>query len=136
MLAGHSVGALWALETALRVPPALLVTAACAPPPPNGTIPTFESTEEDDQEFIRDLLIALGITDEDTLDELVDISVPVLRADIELADRWSAPDVRLDCPIVSFYGAEDPTPAGPWSAFAGQARYPRSSPPSTRCRSR
>lgn len=75
VFAGHSIGALWALETATRVPPALLVTAACQAPPPGGTVPTFEASEEDDREFIRDLLVALGVTDEDTLDELVDISV-------------------------------------------------------------
>ncbi|MFD1151484.1 thioesterase II family protein [Saccharothrix hoggarensis] len=121
VFAGHSIGALWALETATRVPPALLVTAACQAPPPGGTVPTFEASEEDDREFIRDLLVALGVTDEDTLDELVDISVPVLRADIDLAARWAAPDVRLACPILSFYGTEDPTPSVPWSDYTATA---------------
>jgi surfactin synthase thioesterase subunit len=120
VFAGHSIGALWALDTAIRVEPELLVTAACQAPPPNGTVPVYEATEEDDREFIRDLLVALDVTDEDTLDELIEISVPVLRSDIELSERWVAPAVRLSCPIVSYYGTEDGMPAEAWTAYSGQ----------------
>jgi surfactin synthase thioesterase subunit len=116
ILAGHSLGALWAHETAVRVRPAMLVSAGCEPASPGEPITILDATEQDDRAFIRQLLFALGVTDEETLEELTDISVPILRADIDLARGWRAPTTPLDCPIVSYYGTHDPTPARSWSA--------------------
>jgi surfactin synthase thioesterase subunit len=116
VLAGHSLGALWAHQAAFAVRPALLATGGCEPPVFGEPLamPTF--TEEEDRQFIRELLGALGVTDEDTLTELTEISVPIMRADIDLVRDWVVPDRTLACPVVSYYGADERTRCLPWSA--------------------
>jgi surfactin synthase thioesterase subunit len=116
VLAGHSLGALWAHQAAFAVRPALLATGGCEPPVFGAPLamPTF--TEEEDRLFMRELLGALGVTDEDTLAELTEISVPIMRADIDLVRDWVVPERMLDCPVVSYYGADETTPPLPWSA--------------------
>jgi surfactin synthase thioesterase subunit len=118
VLAGHSLGALWVLETAGRLPapPRMVATAGCESPVPGRRILTAEASEDDDRRFIRQLLAALGITDDESLEQLVDISVPILRADIALAATWIAPTRPVDCPVVSYFGTEDPMSTLPWSA--------------------
>ncbi|MEV5716976.1 alpha/beta fold hydrolase [Amycolatopsis mediterranei] len=122
VLAGHSLGALWAHQVAFAVRPALLATGGCEPPVFGEPLvmPTF--TEEEDRQFMRELLEALGVTDEDTLAELTDISVPIMRADIDLVRGWVVPERTLECPVVSYYGTDEDTRPLPWSGHtAGPA---------------
>jgi surfactin synthase thioesterase subunit len=115
VLVGHSVGALWAHDAASRITTAMLVTAGCEPPDPGGTVAIHPSTEEEDLHFTRELLVALGVDDEETLAELAEISVPIMRADVALAHAWRAPVQPLDCPIMSYYGSDEPVPGTSWA---------------------
>jgi surfactin synthase thioesterase subunit len=115
VLIGHSLGALWAQLAAFTVRPALLASAGCEPAVIGEPLAMPEFTEEDDRQFMRELLLSLGVTDDETLVELTEISVPVLRADIDMARGWRAPDRVLDCPIVSYYGTEEGLRALPWT---------------------
>lgn len=115
VLAGHSLGALWAHRAAFAVRPALLVTGGCEPPVFGEPLAMPNFTEEEDRRFIHELLAALGVTDEETLTELTEISVPIMRADLDLVRGWVAPRRTLDCPVVSYYGTDEHSPALPWS---------------------
>ena len=110
---GHSMGALVALEVAVRRTPALLVTAACAPvvePAVYG---------DPDQEKVRDVVRrrarAQGIEDAAFIEELADVTAPILRADLLLLDGYRLPGPLVTCPIASFYGTGDPVPALSWA---------------------
>jgi medium-chain acyl-[acyl-carrier-protein] hydrolase len=113
-LFGHSMGALVAFELARRIrddgldgPRALFVSAYPAPdlpiPPPVYNLPR--------PELIR-WLVDNGGLDIDVAqhDELMDVLLPALRADLAVADTYayrSAPS--LPWPIRVFLGAEDPS---------------------------
>ena len=116
VLVGHSLGALWAHQAAFTVRPVLLASAGCEPAVIGEPLVMPECTEEEDRRFVHELLHTLGVTDEETLKELTEISVPIMRADIDMASGWRAPDRLLDCPVVSYYGTEEGLRAFPWSA--------------------
>jgi surfactin synthase thioesterase subunit len=116
VLAGHSLGALWAHQAAFAVRPAMLVTGGCEPPVFGEPLVMADFTEEEDHRFMHDLLVALGVTDEETLTELTEISVPIMRADIDMVRGWVAPRRILDCPVVSYYGTDEGSTPSPWSA--------------------
>ncbi|MEV8319094.1 alpha/beta fold hydrolase [Streptomyces sp. NPDC059900] len=118
VLLGHSLGALWALETGGRLarPPAMVATVACAPPEPGGASGMEEPDDTEDRLFIRGLLVDQGLTDPECLDELVELTVPVFHADLTLAARWTAPERPvLDCPVVSYYASQDGLAPAPWA---------------------
>jgi surfactin synthase thioesterase subunit len=117
VLFGHSGSSLWALETARRLAPALLATAGCQAPVPGRPIEYPEETDEANRIFTRQQLLALGITEQQVLTELVEVSVPILVADMALSQGWEAPDEPLCCPIVSYFGSDDAVPTDPWNAF-------------------
>jgi surfactin synthase thioesterase subunit len=112
-LFGHSLGALYAFETARLLtgagrPPALLVVSGRNGPsratetPPCHMLP--------DTEFVAQLASYGGIPREVLNDlALVEFFLPVLRADMQIAERYArAGGPRLDCPIVALAGTQDP----------------------------
>jgi len=110
---GHSMGAIICFETALRLqregkgsPAGLLLSARRAPPfPPNNDA----MYDLPDGEF-RERLRHLNGTPEAVLEneELMDLMLPLLRADFELDDTYrpSAGDM-LHCPVTAFGALSD-----------------------------
>ena len=118
LLAGHSLGALWALEAGGRLarPPAMVATIACAPPAPGGPSGLAGPDDSEDRAFLRGLLVAQGLNDAELLEEFVDLAVPLFQADLRLAGRWRAPGrAALACPLISYYGTLDGLPPTPWT---------------------
>jgi medium-chain acyl-[acyl-carrier-protein] hydrolase len=110
---GHSMGALLAYETALRLPPAwglqqLVVSGRSGPGLPS-TIPPVATL--DDPSFLA-LLGRMGGTSAAVLNqpELMQLLLPMLRADFGMVDHYrpapSAP--MLSCPVLAVHGREDP----------------------------
>ncbi|MFF5261697.1 thioesterase II family protein [Actinomadura viridis] len=111
---GHSMGAWLALETALRLPPAILATVACAPQdePLDYGGPDIDVLRAVTYEQGRALHI-----DPDLLDEVVDATMTVMRGDVRMANGYVPPTGRLRCDIVAYYGRQDDVPRRPWSPY-------------------
>lgn len=113
VLLGYSVGALIAFETAREFarrggpgPNALFAAAARAPHLRSTRPPLHELSRA---ELIEGLHRLAGHRNE-LLDneELVDVMLPVLRADLALDETYARePGSPLDCPIAAFGGSED-----------------------------
>jgi medium-chain acyl-[acyl-carrier-protein] hydrolase len=111
---GHSMGAVICFEVVRalrrkhsREPKYLFVSGHCAPQIPK-TRPWVH--EQDDSQFIKELE-NLG-TSKDLLDspELLELVLPILRADYELIESYVyTDDLPLTCPIMAFGGTDDPT---------------------------
>lgn len=110
---GHSMGALIAFELAralrgkgLRGPERLLVSARRAPHLRNRT-PAIHDLPQ--LEFLRELRNLEGTPESFFGDpELLDLMLPVLRADFELCHCYRfEPGEPLDCPITAYGGTED-----------------------------
>jgi surfactin synthase thioesterase subunit len=125
VLYGHSLGALLAFETARRLaararPPALLVVSGRnGPAVPSETAPIHTLPD-------RELLHAVEQLDcimpslRDT-PELAELFLPVLRADLKMAETYDYHEDRpLSCPILSVQGEDDPVVSRPgvatWAA--------------------
>lgn len=117
VLFGHSLGALVSFEVVRRLQrhgenlPKRLIVSACAAPQLHraGTTPVARSQAllESDRRFLRDTLAANGQVREDILDELEDVFLPILRADLNLFRAYCyGHDDPLTVPI-SVYGGED-----------------------------
>lgn len=113
-LFGHSVGALVAFEVTRRLrdqglpgPRALFVSGYPAPeipvPPPVYNLPR--------RDLLRWLVDHGGLDEQVAAhDELMDVLLPALRADMSLADTYVyRPAPALPCPIRVFVGTDDPT---------------------------
>lgn len=119
VLLGYSVGALFGFETAREFtrrgwpgPKALFVAAARAPHLRSTRPPLHELSRA---QLIEGLHRLAGHHNE-LLDneELVDVMLPVLRADLGLDETYARePGSPLDCPIVAFGGSEDWTVSRP-----------------------
>ncbi|MWA04971.1 alpha/beta fold hydrolase [Actinomadura sp. LD22] len=124
VLLGYSVGALIAFETARELvrrggpgPNALFVAAARAPHLRSTRPPLHELSRSE----LIDGLHRLAGRHNDLLDneELVDVMLPVLRADLGLDETYDHetcardPGGPLDCPIAAFGGGEDWTVSRP-----------------------
>lgn len=113
VLFGHSAGALVAFEHARWLQDkgvlvrALLISGCRAPHLPDRHAPLSCVSDED----LRHELEHLKGTPKEVLNnrELVDLMLPVLRADCILYDTFSyKPSPALDCPIIAFGGNNDP----------------------------
>lgn len=115
---GHSMGAAIGYELAhlLRrekasTPIHLFASGHSAPHIRNRPVITYDLP---DDEFIKELRTLQG-TPEDVFQhpELLDLMIPLLRADFEVSETYSGSDhPPLDCPITAFGGRED-TEVGP-----------------------
>lgn len=112
-LFGHSLGAVVAYETALKLrddhgkaPVQLLVSARRAPSVPPDDEPTYNLP---DGEF-RAKLEELEGTPKEVLEhpELMELVEPLLRADFELNDTYEpSQKPPLECPVTAYGGLED-----------------------------
>lgn len=116
---GHSMGALIAFEVARELrrsggpqPTRLFASGCRAPHLPEIQPPTHHLPEAAFLEEIR----RMGGMPRELLDapELLELLLPVLRADMELCETYEhAPGPTLECPVTVFGGQEDPeVPAG------------------------
>ena len=112
-LFGHSLGGLIAFELARRLagerrvlPARLFVSAFRAPHLPNRLGPFAHLPDDAFAPAMRDL----GTTPDEVFDspELLEIVLPILRADFTLAERYAFDDdTPLDCDISVLGGTED-----------------------------
>jgi surfactin synthase thioesterase subunit len=118
-LFGHSMGALVAFELARRLesagaPPLHLFVSGCSPP----QLPQREWLHTRPREEIIEAVRGLDGTPSEVFahPELLDLLIPMLRADLELIETHVfGPGRLLACPVTAFAGASDP--AAP-AAFA------------------
>jgi pyochelin biosynthetic protein PchC len=113
VLYGHSLGALLAFETARQlpaeaVPPALLVVSGRNGPAVRSSVAQLHNLPDDD------LLQAVDQLDTSMPSlranpDLAELFLPVLRADLTLAETYDYQEGRpLTCPILSIQGEDDP----------------------------
>ncbi len=129
---GHSMGALVAFELALRVegdetlrPPSHVFLSGRRAP---GTIePVADMTALEDAEFLAALEFRFGAVTEDVRMQpaLLELLVPLLRADVAAVESYRAPLGRLlHCPVDVCGGLGDmhprPVELGDWQAWAQQ----------------
>ncbi|MFF8993506.1 thioesterase II family protein [Streptomyces sp. NPDC014983] len=120
VLFGHSMGAQIAYETARRLVaeerplPRALVVSGCRPPGSPAALPLHD---RDDEQLVKDMG-ELGGTPAEILRhrELLEMLLPVLRADLTLLDAYMR-EVRptvLPCPTVALGGTEDLLSGAEW----------------------
>lgn len=108
---GHSLGAMLGYELARRLerehpPQAMFVSAARAPHVPVETQITYDLPDEEFRRRLGDLEGTPREIVEN--DELMDLFLPVLRADFTVADTYVHEDrPPLACPLTAFGGLED-----------------------------
>ncbi|XVQ85639.1 thioesterase II family protein [Microbispora siamensis] len=116
-LFGHSMGALIAFELARRLvayrlpAPAMLLLSGAGP----VRDPRRENTHHLGDAELLDSLRRMNGTPPEFFGnpELVELLLPTIRADLQLAETFSVPDaVRIPVPITAFAGSADPY-AGP-----------------------
>ncbi len=118
---GHSLGALMAFELArLRPPTTLIVSGARTPDAAADRITLHTATDAALVEQLR----AWGGTPPELFEhqELLDLVLPILRADLSLGARYShRPGPPLDCPMLALAGADDedapPEAVAEWASF-------------------
>ena len=113
ILFGHSLGGLLAFEVARRIQVTAVLVAGVAPverPLDPGNIP-----EHAIQTHVRDLLRAAGVEDSPLQDELIGVTAPILRNDMDMLLGYAQPEERLDCPIVAYYGTSDVIQPASWA---------------------
>jgi surfactin synthase thioesterase subunit len=112
VLFGHSLGALVAYETALRlraddVAPRYLFVSGAAAPRQAGGGTTHLATDD----ALWAAVCALGGIDQDMTEnpELRELVLPALRGDIAAHESYVPPDAeRLNCPIRCYHSQDDP----------------------------
>jgi medium-chain acyl-[acyl-carrier-protein] hydrolase len=125
-LFGHSLGAMIAYELTCRLvrdglAPAQLLLAGCRAPHVARLVPALHDLP--DAELVTGLQRFAGTPEEVLADrELLALFLPMLRADLELAETWPvSPPRPVPVPLVTFVGADDPM--APPEAVAGWSRY-------------
>lgn len=112
VLFGHSLGSRVAFELALRcqqmglpLPVSLIASGSRPPHLRRSEHPIHDLPEA---EFIAELRELNG-TPEEVLqnEELLQLVIPLLRADFRIAELYLAAQTRLACPLVVFGGTED-----------------------------
>jgi surfactin synthase thioesterase subunit len=121
---GHSMGGLIAYAAALRAvaagrPPAGLVLAGVSPPHLGRHAPLHALSDE----ALRERLRELGGTPREALDsvELMEIMLPIVRADLEVCETYRSAPIPLPCPITAISASADSL--APPSAVAQWQRY-------------
>ena len=104
---GHSFGGLIAYELAKQFQPQVLFISGCgAPHLPNPHPPIHHLP---DPEFIKSLQELNGIPAEIAENvELMELLLPMLRADFEAFENYQPSSNQLTCPIIVFGGLDDP----------------------------
>ncbi|MFF3616777.1 thioesterase II family protein [Streptomyces sp. NPDC002580] len=116
VLFGHSMGGLLAQLVAHRVPTDALVVAACPPPGRRDAQDDGRLLDHDElRREVAGVLQAVSPIEPGLLDELVELTAPVLAADIELLATYQAPTTALDCDIWALYGDGDCIEPLPWA---------------------
>ena len=113
-LFGHSMGAVVAYEVARRFSgvgtagPACLIVSGRRAPGLAGKRPRLSGLP--DNEFLAEVARLNGIPAEVLSEpELLDMLLPTLRTDFELAETYQPlPGGRLDCPVVAYMSTSDP----------------------------
>jgi surfactin synthase thioesterase subunit len=116
MLFGHSMGAKIAYELVRKLrelesplPERLIVSCSPAPHRAGAIDPAYKGSDDEFLSYLRQL----GGIPEELLevDEMIELMLPVLRADFELLDRYRPPadDGTLSCPITAIFSPEDET---------------------------
>lgn len=112
-LLGHSLGSLLAFDISHRMlarglPPALLVAAGRNGPSAKPAYPPVHQLP--DARFVSALRRLGGMPDALLRQpELLQVFLPLLRADLRLAERYERPEVPpLPVPVVAFAGGDDP----------------------------
>ena len=113
---GHSLGAVVAFETAQllaqRGPAHLFIGAARAPHLP-PTVPAISHLPS--MEFLQAVQERYGGLPAALFEEpeLLELVLPVLRADFKAYEGYRCPEPRaLNCPVTAFHGATDPVVRG------------------------
>ncbi len=106
VLFGHSMGALLAYRLGLIVKPALVGVAGWAPVGFRGP---SAHTIDDDASIVEGVL-ALGSAIPSLLadEELRELMVPVMRADMSVCASYHDDEAALGCPLVAYAGTQDP----------------------------
>src|SRR6185436_17728052 len=111
---GHSMGSLLAFEAARRFstgasrgPSCLVVSGRRGPRIPSRRPVLFGLP---DDEFLAEVVRLGGMPREIMAEpDLIDLLLPVLRADYELSETYRPlPGERLTCPVAAYMGAADP----------------------------
>jgi len=127
ILLGHSLGAILAFEVARALEhhaprPRLVVLSAR--PAPDAARPGELLHVLDDATFIDRVRAIAGAERGGEWQELLELSLPVLRADFAMGERWQPDEhASIGIPVVAFAGLSDPY--APPAAMAGWARYTR-----------
>ncbi|MCT8344409.1 MULTISPECIES: thioesterase II family protein [Photorhabdus] len=113
LLIGHSMGALLCHELALLLEQAnrtveYLVLSAARPPHLNGMVPE-EILRMSREAWIEELKTNIGNEDKKLLHEdVIDLMLPVLRADYLLVAEHKQASGKVHCPILAIGGDRDP----------------------------
>jgi len=113
ILFGHSLGAIIAYELAkkihgTKIKSALLIVSGRQAP---NILSKFPSVSHlNDEQLLQEITVLNGIPDEILQNnELLEIVLPVLRADFKLADNYYAEiKDKLDCPVIAICSLDDP----------------------------
>ncbi|MEU7340200.1 alpha/beta fold hydrolase [Streptomyces sp. NPDC007074] len=117
VLFGHSMGGLLAQLVAQRIPVDALVVAACPPPAARASLDDGSRPDHDElRREVAGMLSAVSPMDPGLLAELVDLTTPILAADVELLATYKSPASRLSCDIWALYGDDDSLARLPWAA--------------------
>ncbi|WP_018348361.1 thioesterase II family protein [Longispora albida] len=135
-LFGHSMGALLAYRLAVRLEeetgagPVLLGAAGWSPE--GFTMPSMELVNLPQPELV-DWIVNLGsLPPAAYAPEVLDLTVPPVRADLEICAKYLDDGARVSCPIVSYSGRDDPlhdrSGPGSWAGrtpeFLGNSEFP------------
>lgn len=111
---GHCLGAWFALETALRMTPDLLVPVSSGPR--EGPLEHVEL----DLDLLRKITHQHGVEagiDPELLDGVVEVTAAVMRGDIGTGNGYLPPSACLPCDVVAYHGREDPAAGGSWARY-------------------
>ncbi|MEV4148812.1 alpha/beta fold hydrolase [Amycolatopsis sp. NPDC049691] len=112
-LFGHSLGGLLAFEVGRSLAarghrPALLIVSGCAAP---RVISSAPKTRDLGDTALRAEIAEFGLIPPEALDndQLMDLLLPVLRADLDVQDSYRVDPAAppLDCPLHLYYGTDE-----------------------------